>query len=204
MIKLLAGPITALVLFLGLAACSDQAKLAPLPGHARLLAFGDSLTYGTGAVPDQSYPAHLARLTGLTVINAGVPGEISRQGLDRLPGVLDRERPDLLLLCHGGNDILRGLNKDAMQANLQAMIDLALQRNIAVVLIAVPQRSLLLRSEPRYRQLADANSIALEADVVAEVLAESHLRSDQIHPNAEGYKIMAEAVQRLLQKAGAL
>lgn len=121
-----------------------------------------------------------------------------------LAGVLDRERPDLLLLCHGGNDILRGLNKDAMQANLQAMIDLALQRNIAVVLIAVPQRSLLLRSEPRYRQLADANSIALEADVVAEVLAESHLRSDQIHPNAEGYKIMAEAVQRLLQKAGAL
>ncbi|MDO3384704.1 arylesterase [Gilvimarinus sp. SDUM040013] len=185
-------------------ACSDAPKLAPLPSNATVLAFGDSLTRGTGASSEHSYPAQLARLTGLSVVNEGVPGELSKQGAARLASVLDRVQPDLLLLCHGGNDILRNLDKSAMQSNLQSMIDMAYERGIPVVLIAVPQRSLLLRAETRYQDLARQNQLVFAPNVVADVLGERALRSDQIHPNAAGYKIIAETIAQLLRESGAI
>ncbi|MBU2886467.1 arylesterase [Gilvimarinus agarilyticus] len=187
-----------------LVACSDSPPLAPLPQGATILAFGDSLTRGTGAPPEQSYPAHLARLTGFEVINAGVPGEVSAEGLARLPEVLQQAQPDLIVLCHGGNDILRSLDKATMLNNLQAMIDIARDSHTPVVLVAVPKRSLLLRAEPVYQQLADTNSLPLQASVVADVLGDSELRSDRVHPNGAGYQIIAEAVYQLLQDSGAI
>ena len=102
-------------------------RLKPLPAGARVLAFGDSLTYGTGAggldpQPGLAYPEALARETGLAVVNAGLPGETTDRGRARLPGVLAGERPALVLLEHGGNDFLRGLPEAATEENLAAMV----------------------------------------------------------------------------------
>src|ERR1700675_2661914 len=105
--------------------CGQQSKLAPLPADAVILAFGDSLTDGTGANEDESYPAQLARLTGRRVVREGIPGEVSEAGLARLPAALDEHRPRLLLLCHGGNDFLRRLPKEKAADNARAMIRLA-------------------------------------------------------------------------------
>ena len=108
-----------------IAACgNDSAPLRELAPDAVILAFGDSVTHGSGARDYQSYPAVLGERIGREVINAGIPGEETSQGLRRLPGLLDRHQPDLLVLCHGGNDILRRRPTLELADNLGAMIDL--------------------------------------------------------------------------------
>jgi acyl-CoA thioesterase I len=184
--------------------CGQQAKLAPLPADAVLLAFGDSLTYGTGASAEESYPAQLAKLSGRRVLREGVPGEISAAGLARLPGVLDEYRPRLLLLCHGGNDFLRRLPKEQAAANLRAMIQLARSRGIDVVLIGTPEFGLLLTPPDFYAEIAKEFRIPYESAVLSTILRDSNLKSDQVHPNAAGYRLMAQRVYELLKKAGAV
>ncbi len=188
-------------------ACSRDAtaQLAPLAADARILAFGDSLTFGTGAAPDESYPAQLGRLLGREIAGSGVPGETSEQGLARLPRELDRVDPDLVLLCLGGNDFLRGFDAARTEENLARMIEVMQQRGIAVVLVGVPRFNLMsLRGADLYARLAERYRVPLENDAIAEVLSESELRFDPIHPNARGYHQIAAAIRDLLRGAGAL
>lgn len=204
--RLTAARLVAIVVAVCLAAaCSDRPQ--PLPRLAtddRILAFGDSLTYGTGASPDESYPSRLAVLTGREVVNAGVPGEVSEQGLARLPDALDEHRPRLVILCLGGNDMLRRVAPDRIAANLRAMVRMARDRGAAVVLLAVPKPALFAGTAAFYEEVADELDVPLEADVLRKVLFDNALKSDPIHPNAEGYDRIAQALAALLRDAGAL
>lgn len=187
-----------------LACTADIPQVSPLSSDATILAFGDSLTHGTGAGGSESYPAVLERLSGRTVINAGIPGEETIQGKERLPAILDENEPDLLILCHGGNDMLRKRNGQQMLENLRAMIREAQARNIPVVLISVPKPTIFLSTADVYGELAEEFNIPIEDEILADILSDNSLKSDQIHPNARGYKMMAETIYALLQKSGAL
>jgi acyl-CoA thioesterase-1 len=184
--------------------CGQQAKVPPLASDSVLLAFGDSLTFGTGASEIESYPAQLEKLTGRRVAREGVPGEVSEAGLARLPAALDEHRPRLLLLCHGGNDFLQRLPKAQAAENLRAMIRLAKSRGIDVLLIGTPEPGLTVTAAAFYAEIAKEFRIPYEGDVLGRILRDSSLKSDQVHPNALGYRLMAERVYALLQKAGAL
>lgn len=199
------GRIVGLILLLAIVGCSRELPLPPLAEEAVILAFGDSLTHGTGAAPQQSYPAQLEQLSGRRVINAGVPGEMTAAGLERLPEVLDEYQPQLLILCLGGNDMLRKQDAAEIAHNLERMVLLSRERGIPVLLLGVPRPALFgLESEPLYLALAERLQVALEADVIPEVLADNGLKADPIHPNADGYRVIAAAVHAKLKKSGAL
>ena len=190
---------------LALLGCSaEQPQLSPLPRDAVILAFGDSLTKGTGAGDAASYPAVLADLTGHTVINAGIPGELSADGLRRLPALLETAQPKLMILCHGGNDMLRKRSLEQLASNIREMITLARHRGVEIVLIGVPRPGLLLGTADLYREIAASMNVPLEADALPDILGDAGLKSDPIHPNAAGYRLMAEALYRILRAAAAL
>jgi len=195
-----------LVLALALAAgCGEEAPRLPrLGAHDVVVAFGDSLTYGTGAAEHESYPAVLAQLIGRPVVRAGVPGEVTAQGLRRLPSVLDEHRPRLVIVCLGGNDMLRKIGSAQIKRNLEGMLRELRQRGGSAVLVGVPKPALWTSSADFYAQLAREFGVPYEGEIVTSVLYSSDMKSDPIHPNAKGYRKMAEALARLLREAGAL
>ena len=182
-------------------------KTTPLPSLANgsvILAFGDSLTYGYNANRSESYPAKLEVLTGLSVINAGVSGEVSEQGLKRLPKVLDEYHPQLMILCHGGNDLLHKKDLKEMESNIRSMIQLSLDRGIPVILLGVPKPGIFLSSFDVYEKIANSMDIIFIEDLISDILGDKSLKSDSIHPNKKGYNVMAEEIYSLLLDKGAI
>lgn len=187
-----------------LLACGERDRLPRLGPDKTILAFGDSLTAGNGADPGQGYPEILQGLLGIRVVRSGVPGEVSAEGLRRLPGVLAETRPDLVILCHGGNDLLRRLDTRRTAQNIRSMVALVRERGAAVVLLAVPAPGPFLKPPDFYREIADEAGIPLERQILREVLSDGTLKADPIHPNAAGYARVAGAVAQLLRKHGAV
>lgn len=186
---------------------TPRARAQALPAGATVLALGDSLTFGSGAIPDASYPAVLARLTGWKVVNAGVPGDTSAQALARLPALLEAHAPQLVVVSIGGNDFLRRMPEAETRFNVQHICELAIAAHAQVMLVAVPRASLAaaaagyLTDHPLYAEIADALAVPLQREGWAEVLGDPDLRSDTIHANARGYDQFA---RRLVASARAV
>lgn len=188
-----------------LAGCSAKVpKLPLLAVDDVIVAFGDSLTYGSGAKAQESYPAVLAQLINRKVVRAGVPGELTAQGLARLPAVIEEHNPRLVIVCLGGNDMLRRVNEAEIKHNLRAIIVDIRARDIAVVLVGVPKPALIMSAPELYADLATEFGFPYEGNIVTSVLYRSEYKSDSIHPNAQGYRKMAEAIAELLRNSGAV
>jgi lysophospholipase L1-like esterase len=201
LLRSLAAALMAVVL----AGCSAKApKLPLLAVDDVIVAFGDSLTYGSGAKAQESYPAVLAQLINRKVVRAGVPGELTAQGLARLPAVIEEHNPRLVIVCLGGNDMLRRVNEAEIKHNLRAIIVDIRARDIAVVLVGVPKPALIMSAPELYADLATEFGIPYEGNIVTSVLYRSEYKSDSIHPNAQGYRKMAEAIAELLRNSGAV
>ncbi len=204
MIKTLKTMLYALFLILFITGCDNAPPLKKLSDDAVILAFGDSLTYGTGAGKNEGYPALLQASLSQQIINAGVPGEISGEGRARLPELLAKVQPQLVILCHGGNDLIRKLNQQQIKKNLANMIETIQASGAEVLLVAVPQPNILLSPPDFYQDLADTYQLNLEDNVIADILSSPELKSDPIHPNAIGYRLMAEAILLKLADSGAV
>ena len=193
-----------LCLGLSLAGCNESPRLAPISVQGTILAFGDSLTYGTGVKATQSYPAVLEQLSGRKVVRSGVPGETTAEGLRRLPAVLETVVPDLVILELGGNDILRRQSLQKAKDNLAQMVKLIRGQGIEVMLVGVPEFGLIPDTAEIFQELGEELLLATENDVVAELMTDAAMKSDTVHFNAQGYRKMAEAIFRRLQELGAI
>ncbi len=180
--------------------CGNRSQIKELSKDSVILAFGNSLTYGAGADFDESYPSVLADLAGYKVINAGVPGEETSEGLKRLTSVLEENHPDLAIICHGGNDMLGGRELKRVAGNIEAMVSMIKDRGIDVMLISVPKPGLWLRSPGFYRKIAAKYFIPIENDILGKLLSSPKFKSDQIHLNAKGYRKLAEQVAELIER----
>jgi acyl-CoA thioesterase-1 len=175
-----------------------------------ILFYGDSLTAGYGLSPEQAFPALVEKkLTqaGHTykVVNAGLSGETSAGGLTRIDWIL-RQTPDVFVLELGANDGLRGLPLEQTEKNLQAIIDKVKSKNPKVKLVLAgmevppnmgPEYTQKFRGI--YPRLAAANKAALIPFLLEGVAGDEKLnQSDGIHPNAEGHRIVAENVSRII------
>ena len=201
----------AAVLLLSLTAgCEEPTAYRPLPPGTTVLAFGDSVTYGTGAARGEDYPSQLARISGWQVINAGIPGDTAREARGRLAPLLARHDPALVIIELGGNDFLRKRPERDVEADIDAMTREVLDAGAIPVLVAVPRLSLLrattgtLGDSGIYASIAERLDVPLVEDRFSEVLSDADLRADRIHPNATGYRRLAEGIAEALESTGLL
>lgn len=197
----------ALVLLLLATGCG-QPKEAPLPRGTTVLALGDSLTAPHGVQPGEDWPTLLGQKTGWAVVNGGVSGDTSAQALDRLPALLEQHDPKLVLVTLGGNDMLRRQPQGQTVANLGRMLDLVKARGAKTVLLATPKPSIAgavfnsLSPPDFYAELAKGHQVPLIADALPEVLSDTNLKGDQLHPNAAGHALLATKIFEALKKIG--
>lgn len=191
-----------------LTACGESPRYDPLPAGAVVLAFGDSVTHGTGASRGRDYPTRLAALTGWRVVNAGIPGDTALAATGRIADALAQHRPDLAIIELGGNDFLRRRSAAEVKEDLRAIVAAVRDAEAIPVLVSVPELSVIgavtgrLGDSPIYAALADEEGLLLIDDIFAQVLSDASLRADRIHPNAEGYRVMAEDIAAKLARAG--
>jgi len=191
-----------LLFFVGLCpGCDSGPTIEPLARDAVILAFGDSLTHGTGAQKEQSYPSILSGLLERKVLNAGIPGEVSAAGRNRLSDELEKHNPDLVVLCHGGNDFLRRLDQEKTAENLRSMVELIQASGADVILLGVPKLGWGLAVPDFYSEMAKELKIPFEGEILVDLLGDNSMKSDTIHPNATGYRLMAEAIHEVINKA---
>ncbi|HEX4797676.1 MAG TPA: GDSL-type esterase/lipase family protein, partial [Burkholderiales bacterium] len=117
---------------------------------------------------------------------------------------LEETKPQLVILCEGGNDFLQKLDEAQAANNLRAMVRLAKASGAQVMLIAVPKPGLLPSAAEFYAAVAKEFGIPHEEDALRRILTDNALKSDLVHPNAAGYARLADAVAALLRKTGAL
>ncbi len=174
---------------------------------ANIIAFGDSLTAGYGASPGQDYPSRLSALIGLPVMNAGVSGDTTEGALARLDAdVLSRD-PRIVLVGLGGNDFLRGVPISTTETNLREIVRRIETAGAMVVVLGFRFPSLTADYEKMYGAVARDNHCLFVANLLHGIETDPKLKSDEIHPNARGYELMAERIagpcRKLIRKADA-
>lgn len=198
----------ALFVLLLAVACGGAKKETALPAGSKVLALGDSLTAPHGVKPGEDWPTLLGQKTGWVVINAGISGNTSAQALERLPALLDEHQPQLVLVSLGGNDMLRKLPQAQTVANLGSMLDLVKTRGARAVLLATPKPSIAgavfnsLSSADFYAEVAKDKKVPLIEEALPEVLSDTALKGDQLHPNAAGHALLGEKIHADLKKIG--
>jgi len=163
-----------------------------LSAGQRIIAFGDSLTYGTGASNELDYPAQLSKMISRPVINAGVPGDTTASALKRLERDVLAHSPDIVLITLGGNDLKNGIDAETVFNNLRMIVNLIHNQGARVVIggLSIPFRDRGFGKG--FKKLADETGATLIPNILEGIMGNRKLMSDPIHPNDAGYELMAQ------------
>jgi lysophospholipase L1-like esterase len=180
---------------------SRFSRVRNLGSHgANLIAFGDSITAGYGASPGEDWPSRLSAMLGKPVINAGVNGDTTASALARIEADVLARDPRIVIVGLGGNDFLSNTPIASTEANLREIIRRIQAAGAAVVLLGFRFPSLSADYESMYERVAKEERCALIEGVLSGILTDATLKSDEIHPNARGYALMAERLAGPMRK----
>jgi acyl-CoA thioesterase I len=182
----------------------ERVKNLAAPGSS-IISFGDSLTAGYGAGAGEDYPAELSKRIRVPIVNAGVSGDTTQSALTRVDANVLAASPRIVIVGLGGNDYLGGVAIATTEANLRAIIKKIQGGGAMVVLLGFSFPSLNANYAEMYERVAKEEGCLLVSGVLKGILTNRSLKSDEIHPNARGYALMAERiappVAKLLEEA---
>ena len=181
-------------------ACAPHKTEIKNVGNAgrNIVVFGDSLSYGQGAAREESYPALLAKSLGRPVINLGVKGETAVNAARRINEPL-QENPYMVLLEFGGNDRIRSLPFEQTVAAMEQMVESVQQAGAVAVIVDTGGTSLMSRYGKAYQKIAREKGAVFVPGILDGIFGKRSLMSDQIHPNAAGYKLVADKVEKSIK-----
>ncbi|MDD5431051.1 MAG: GDSL-type esterase/lipase family protein [Candidatus Pacebacteria bacterium] len=166
-----------------------------------IIAYGDSLTRGFGIPPGKNFVTILSEHTNIPIINAGVTGDTTSEALIRLQTEILDKKPDIVMVCLGGNDFLHGLSEDVIYANLKTIIEKIQGGGAKVILLGISSEN-LPNFEKTFQKLASEKKVYVYVpNIMDGVLSQKNFLFDNIHPNGRGHELIAQKILPFLQKA---
>ena len=163
-----------------------------------IICFGDSITLGCGVNPGQDYPFLLAGMVHMPVINAGIDGDTSPEALGRLETDVLAQDPLLVIIEFGGNDFLRKIPKEVTISKIREMVDNIQAKGAMAAIMDMSAGMFMENYRSAFRKLAQEKSAIFLPGVVSEIITNPKLKSDFIHPNEKGYKMIAQRIYRII------
>ena len=164
-----------------------------------IVAFGDSLVRGVGSTSGNDFVSLLSGKIDEQIINLGVSGDTTRDGLGRLEEVISN-RPRIVILLLGGNDYLKRIPREENFQKLRTLISKFQEDGAAVILLGVRGGLLVDHFDSDFENLAEETGTAYVPDVLDGLFRNKNLMSDEIHPNDKGYQLIAEKIYPVLSK----
>ena len=168
------------------------------PKNSTIVAFGDSLVEGVGASKGGDFVSVLSRRLGMPIINLGVAGDTSKQGLRRVDEITD-EDPGVVIILLGGNDAIQRKSSEEVATNLGAIIETVQEGGAVVVLLGVRSGIFGGSYGDMYEEVARTYGTVYVPDVLKGLFGKPEFMADTIHPNDKGYAIIADRVFEEMQ-----
>jgi acyl-CoA thioesterase-1 len=164
-----------------------------------IICFGDSITAGSGVSEREAYPHLLSEMLDYSVINAGRDGEIASNGLSRLDEDVLSHQPRLVIIEFGGNDFLIRLPLSETVNNIRIMTE-RIQANGAMVAIADVSSGMIMKNyQKSYERLARQTKSIFIPNLLKGIITNPSLKTDYIHPNADGHRAIAERIYQVIK-----
>jgi acyl-CoA thioesterase-1 len=161
-----------------------------------IICFGDSITVGYGAGPKEDYPAILSGMVKLPVINAGIDGDTTAEALKRIKSDVIIRQPRLVIIEFGGNDFLRKVAFSDTMKNMEAMIQIIQSAGAMAAIADISVDMVMSDYRREFRRLAKKYKAIFIPNLYKGIIANPALKYDNIHPNAEGYKLIAKRIHK--------
>ena len=178
---------------------SAEEKNYPRAGK-NIIAFGDSLVEGAGASSGKDFVSLLSKEINAPIINAGQSGDTTAVALVRLDKDVLSQDPRIVIILIGGNDAVRRVPKEEVIKNLGTIIDQIQKKGAAVLLIGIQGGIFRDQYKKLFANLAREKKVFYVPSILEDIFGHPQLMSDSLHPNDQGYEIMAKRIEPVLRE----